>query len=266
MDFFFQSYNPFKCKFDYSRVISRDTLHLIKYLRKEGHNVTVLPDDGSNLYIIKENAFWDNVTLNELLLQLTYATAGAAAYDILKNGILKVFSGVSDAIIHKLDLWRMARDEKSLGTATIERIALGSVTESLIERTKNFETYFKTVSPFYPSRQTAISLEHTYKIIGWGDFHLTETGGIGLRNVMVTDNETWSRVINKELKGISFGALLEDLECQICKKSYKECYHFTGKIYNDKECTTKLQGIDLAEFSFVKEPSAPYADIKFYPL
>ena len=43
------SYNPYESRYPSQRVISRETLDLLKTLRKQGYTVVVDPDDGSNL-------------------------------------------------------------------------------------------------------------------------------------------------------------------------------------------------------------------------
>lgn len=50
----FQSYNPYEARYPGLRVVSRQTLHLIKMLRSAGYKVSVEPENGTKLFYSAE--------------------------------------------------------------------------------------------------------------------------------------------------------------------------------------------------------------------
>ena len=103
------------------------------------------------------------------------------------------------------------------------------------------------------SRPTPIHLEHTSKVVGWGEVSLDEQG-LKITNLKI-DDETLQLIKEKRLVGFSIGGIIKRYECNICHKNYFLCPHIKKQIYNGKEAIGEIRLIDLAEISIVSDPT-----------
>lgn len=106
-----------------------------------------------------------------------------------------------------------------------------------------------------------IYLEHTHKIVGWGNIPPIKDKLL-VSPLEITDSATKQKMQKGEIKGLSVGGIVKQSECSICKQDYTKCNHIAGKRYGSKKCTNYITAIDLVEISLVKEPVNPEAIIK----
>jgi hypothetical protein len=78
---YIRSYNPYEARYPGRRVVSRETLHLIKLLREQGITVVVEPDDGTKLNYSTEKG------LTEFLADPVHALAVGIPVGIVVNMI-----------------------------------------------------------------------------------------------------------------------------------------------------------------------------------
>ena len=71
---------------------------------------------------------------------------------------------------------------------------------------------------------------------------------------MITDKVIRRRIRQNRLNGMSVTGIATRTECSICNKSYTECNHVAGNVYNNQGCYNKIIETDYVETSIVKEP------------
>lgn len=257
----FQSFNPYESLCLGHRVVSRETLHLIKRLRDEGYSVVVEPDDGTKLNYLAEKG------LREFLSDPIYAVIVGIPLSVLVNIISSWlydrFKRQPKATEVSLVLEFDEKGNRAFYNHKGEPITetrFQSILESLNSRAQQYEESRKVVPPDH-TRPTPIHLEHTGKIIGWGRV-LSDDKGLKVESAKITDDETAHRVESGELSGFSISGLIYDSTCSICGKDYVECNHIAGTFYDEVECVVRIDGIDLAEISIVKNPVQPLAKLR----
>jgi phage head maturation protease len=86
--------------------------------------------------------------------------------------------------------------------------------------------------------------------------------GLAVRDASVTDDETWARIADGSLRGMSIGALVRKATCGICGGSFFDCPHLGNQSYDGKPCTVTLEELDLGEVSLVENPANPMARVE----
>jgi len=238
------------------RLISRGTLDVIKLLREEGAQVAILPEDGSPLDYYVEKGEVD------LLREVLYLV------------LVDIPIGVLTSLIGSWLFQRMGKKQKDLPEES--HIAIGieadgrrvfydhrgrevpqETVNQLIELVKDRASTLTAISTArspYPDLPIPICLEHTERIVGWGKPVETERG-LKLEPGKITDQETWLRIQNGELRGMSIAAVVCDSECSICHRQYVECEHVSGLQYGGRVCVNSIKNTwRLIEVSIVKEP------------
>lgn len=257
-----KSYNPYEARYPNRRVISRPALHLMKSLRTQGYKVIVEPDDGRKLEYITQKGTTELLRdplllfLLNIPISLFAGILGAWIYDELKRLRLKQKpSQISNLVIeidkHGKSL-RYSQDGESITDARFREIL------KLMERIKrDYRTSLMEVPPD-PALPYPIYLEHTGKTVGWAQLKMTSRG-LKAAPAKIIDDETWKRIENGELKGLSISGLVRRSECSVCEQDYTECNHIAGKTYDEAKCTNRILEIDLCEISIVKKPVNPHA-------
>ncbi len=257
----FRSYNPYEARYPGRRVVSRDTLHLIKQLRGQGYRVIVEPNDGTPLNYIAEKGFHellsDPVIAMLVGIPINIATNLFSnwAYDRLNKKKARLGDGDTHAVLEFDEQGRRARYDQSGAAISDERFGL--LLASLDERARRYHEVMDTRPPD-PARPIPLQLEHTDKIVGWAQISVDEAG-LKVDGGHVFDDDTRARIESGELKGFSIAALVKSAECSICHGEYVECDHIANEEYGGRRCTVALVRTDLAEISIVKEPVNPAA-------
>jgi hypothetical protein len=264
------SYNPYQRQFPHRRLITRDTLQLVKSLRAQGAEVRIEPEDGGRIEYVVYKGFVAVLLAAPLII---------SAVGVARDVVLGI---VSSWIYSRL---ATPRDDRDLAAAQAATNIAIEVTEA--GRTARFSLsgvqmndgqfnriteMFKSVagelkgtnesvkSPF-PDLPVPVFLEHTDKIVGWGRIEPTNEN-LKIESARITDDDTWQRLKSGELRGASIAAIAKVSECSICGRDYVDCVHLAGQTYGDRTCTNTIKALDLLEISLVKDPINPEALIK----
>ncbi len=250
-----QSFNPYEVRFPGRRVISRDTLLLMKMLRQEGYQVTVAPDNGSRLYHLRRKGvtefFADPVRVFLLKIPVTIVTS------IITGLVMHRLKSRSESKKDQVHLFlESEQDGKKVRFdytgKPLADIEFQSVIAAFKTQQQSFGESFRVTSPD-PTRPTPIFLEHSPKIVGWGRVFLDKSGKV-MVDAKGTHDETWEKTRDGVMKGFSWGGLVEQAVCSICQKDYMNCNHVAGKKYKGKECIVRLGQVHWAEISLVSDP------------
>lgn len=255
------SKNPYVSLYPDLKVVSRETIHLIKLLRTEGYSVIVEPEKIAKLDYYVEKGI----------------------REILADPILIYVIGIPTSIITGLisswlyEIWRKPpkKDETQLViefdengnkvrySESGEKISdkkFSSIMKSLDERAHAYKKSRENSSPI-PNRPYPVYLEHTAKIIGWAENVITRPEGLYLDGLQITDPEVQKLVDNGYLSGVSVAGIVKKSTCSVCNSDYVSCNHIAKNTYEGKECLVRIDDFAIAEFSLVKDPVQPLARI-----
>ena len=259
----FRSYNPYESLYPGLRVVSRDTLHLIKALRARGYSVVVEPDDGTKLTYLAEKGLHE--VLSDPIWLYVIGIPTSLFLNLIATWVSSTLNRPAtteevDVVVEFDEGGNRARYSQSGRPISEERFK--SILLGLETRKRNFEESRKVASPqaeyFLP-----IHLEHTGKVVGWakGFVFDEENMSIAIDTAKILDDETWKRIIFGELIGFSIAGIVSSATCLICNREYVECNHVSGQNYDGQECTVRVT-ILPAEVSIVRDPVQPAARIK----
>jgi hypothetical protein len=256
-----QSYNPYESRYLARRVISRETLDLLKTLRERGYSVVIDPDDGSKLNYTTQKGLRDFLAdpINMLVVGIPINVMVSLLSTWLYEKFKRIPNDEEVNIILEVDEdgERIRYNHKG---RQISEKKFQSVIRLMKRRVQRYEKSQALVRPD-PSRPVPVFLEHTDKLTGWGRVS-KEKEGLKLSDVEIIDKRTSGRIEKGTLKGLSIAGLVYDSTCTICDCNYSECSHIAGQEYNGQECLCRIDGILLTEISFVKKPVQPLAKIE----
>jgi hypothetical protein len=258
----FSSFNPYEVRYPGLRVVPRATLHLIKMLRERGFSTVVEPENGTRLNYFAEKGLReilsDPVVLFAISIPVNILTGVISAWmrDVLKgrdeppevNVVIEVDrNGNKIRYNHRGE---QISEERS------------QMPETLLDaRAKGYAASLQAVSPD-PAYPTPIHLEHTGKVVAWAESPHLDDKGIRFNRIDVFDAETWARIQNGELKGLSIAGIIRRSTCTVCDNDYTECNHIAGQLIKDRKCAVRIEDFLLAECSIVREPIQPLARLK----
>jgi len=258
----FQSYNPYQAICPATRVVSRETLLLIKMFRSKGLEVSVEPEDGTRLCYLTKKGWQDIFTdpifilLNEASRSVVFNLISSWLYDKLK--ISKSSSKTQIPLVIEVD--DSGRRTKYAHDG--QPISEDSVLEMIVKMEQEKRRF---ASPFSirPNSKNSfpVYLEHTNQIIGWAKKVSKDSKGLSVEGIKITDATTWERIQSGELKGSSIAGVITSSECSICKKEFVDCNHFPPNVYHGKHVSTRIKSICIAEISIVRNPKQPLAKI-----
>jgi len=250
----FRSYNPYEAKYPGLRVVSRETLHLIKILRSNGYKVVVEPDNGQKLFYLAEKGIKEFISdpiialAINASLSLVINLVSSWIYDHLKR---QPKSDELNLVLEIDENGQKARYNHSGQPISDEQFQ--SILSTMDNRAKQYSDSLK-IQPPDLSHPYPIYLEHTSQIVGWAEKLITDSKGIKLEGVKIIDDQTRLSIEQKDLTGLSIGGIIRKSTCSICRKDYTKCNHITGKEYEGKGCVVRIEDILLADFSIVKNP------------
>ncbi|MFC6098100.1 hypothetical protein ACFPVY_15720 [Flavobacterium qiangtangense] len=248
-----ESFNPYESRFPKRKLITRDTLILIKYLRTEGYDVIVTPEDATPVEILYRKGFAELFAdpLNVALfgIPITVFTT------IVANQIQKFIDKFGDKAKANITNVNITVDNSTNVYNCHGKSQSKKNQIQFVEKKKKlkdgFQTSFKIISPNskYP---TPIFLEHKPKIVGWCLLHVDDKG-LKAEGIL-TDKLIKKRVAQNRLNGMSVTGIAKKTECSICSQSYTECNHIAGNFYDEIECFNTIVKTDFVEASIVKDP------------
>jgi hypothetical protein len=257
----FKSFNPYADRYPGRRVISRRALDLMKAMRAAGVDVIVTGNPSHEVNFLTQKG------VKELLADPLFLLAVGIPINIvcglLANALPQWFKTknvtAADVVIEIDEGGRKARftaDGRPMDDTKFQALLSAMNQRNL----RDGHTPYR--EPPFPARPIPIFLEHTDRVIGWGRVEVADDA-LFVRDALITDDDTLSKVKNRTLRGFSIGGLVRKATCGICSKSYFDCNHIGRETYDGKVCTVKLTKLDLVEISVVADPVNPDARIHF---
>lgn len=251
-----EAFNPYENRFPNRKLITLESLILIKYLRSEGYEICVLPNNKVSIEYLFKKGVRDFLSdpLNIVLIQIPIGIATSLMANYIQELIAKKLNYKAGSRI-KINSENITLIHSNhffdIHGIKITKNIYNSKINNHKKKAEKFNKFISLNSPFfeYPA---PIFLEHEPVIVGWCTLYVDETG---LRTEGVITNEIIKRRVSQgRYKGASVTGIAKVTECSICKENFINCNHIAGQIYNDKECTNKILEADFIEMSLVKEP------------
>ncbi|HAS6066137.1 TPA: hypothetical protein I7114_05350 [Vibrio vulnificus] len=240
------AYNPYEARFPNRTVISREELHLIKTLRSNGIDYKIRSKYSSDLYVLSQKNF-ESLLTDPIFLTLYNLGIGIAA-----SYVFKALNGAKE-LNNKLFIKNKDGEVFDYQGQPLSQETIKHVSNAMFKTQSDFAKTMASSSP-YPELPHPVHLEHTARVVGWCNLVVDERG-LKVDPMKVTCDETWQRIQEKDLQGMSIGGLIAKCRCSICGDSYIDCNHITGKQYDGQDCTCEIQSFDLAEISVVCNPA-----------
>ncbi len=262
----FQSYNPYEARYPGLRVVSRETLHLIKLMREAGYHVIIEPEDGTDLHYLAEKGLRE--ILADPIVAMIIWIPLTIILNLLSNWLSDVWrrpplkDEVQLVLVELDEFGNKLRYSQSGQPISEERFQ--AILKSLDDRANRYKESQQVATPIsecpYP-----IYLEHTSKIVGWAERFVRDEKGLGVDGVRIVDPEIESLIEDGYITGFSYGGIIKGSTCSICDGEYVSCNHIACREYKGKECLVRIDDFLIAELSLVKDPIQPLARIKKRP-
>jgi hypothetical protein len=232
-----QAFNPHEVTHPGHKVVSEETLILIKLLREQGNHVVVQPEDDRPLEYLFRKGFSSFFT-DPLVIGFGLGVASSVVATIITNSVYWIWQHRRKEHIFmsapKLTniLLKNTADE-SLFSYTGEPLEPVMMERLLSSARRTRDEYRQAAchqSP-YSELKVPIFLEHTTRLIGWCDLEYNEKRLLS-RHVYIFDKAALSKVRKGELRGISISGIARESICSICRSSYIECNHVSGVTYS----------------------------------
>lgn len=253
-----ESFNPYKARFPNHKVISRETLILIKKLRQEGVEVEVLPNDKRPLYYTFRKGFIDY--LQDPITAYLINVSTSFVINIITSIIYEKAKNRAERkrlLTKNADKILIIQNEKLNEYYSIHQKKLNKkAKKKIIELQKKKELeYFETTisSPPNSDLPYPIFLEHASRIVGWGKLRVANDKLL-LDDFLFTDNSIYGLIEKEKIKGLSVAGLATKATCSICKLNYVTCNHIAKEVYNDRICTVTIERSLLSDISLVEKP------------
>jgi hypothetical protein len=247
------SFNPYECRFPNRKLITRDTLILIKHLRIEGYEIIVQPENDRPIELLYKKGviefFADPVNIILIGIPISIVT------NIISNYFQKLLdkkrtfnkSNINISIDNSTNFYNYLGEPQDKNNNKL-------VTKKRKELKEGYERCFEIKSP-YDDYTIPIFLEHKPKIVGWCSLRVDDKG---LKSDgIITDKTVKRRISQNRLNGASITGIASKTECSICKSNFVYCEHIAGKTYNGEKCFNTIIETDFVETSIVKEPINP---------
>lgn len=244
------SFNPYESRFPNRKLVTRDTLILIKHLRSEGYEVIVEPENDQPIqYLYKKGVsefFADPVNVTLIGIPIAIIT------NLITNQIQNLLD--KKEIINKSNI--NIRIDNSIVNYNYLGEAQVSSNNKLIDKKRKklkdgFDRCFEIKSPYY-NLPVPVFKEHKPEIIGWCRLWSDD---VGLRSEMIiTDQVVKRRITQNRLNGLSVTGIATKTQCSICKSDFVYCKHIPGEKYKGEKCFNTIIETDYVETSIVKEP------------
>lgn len=241
-------------------LITRSELNLIKILRQNGIEVNIETNGSLSVNYVVEKGIKEFIEH-----PLTLFVAGipiSVIINLYSSHLYDVFSGStknSELVIQKQESGTTVSYSQNGEKLSKEQF------ETIFDKSR--ELFFtadykeKPTSPDPGRCPHPIYLEHTNKIVGWGNVSMGKQG-LMLSDGFITDDHARKLVDNGTLKGLSVTGVVKKSECSICKGNYFECAHISGETYDGVKCINNITDIELVTVNLVREPVNPEALLK----
>jgi hypothetical protein len=252
--------NRYEARYPRLRVVSRQTLHVIKRLRASGIAVEVDGDPYDPLHYTFEKGIGSWPSDPTVLFAINVAAA-------VVTGVVSNW------------LWDRIKRDREFPSATLAILAEdtdGEVrcygmdgmplkrneADQVLDRARrSASTYAKSLSLVPPNTRNVypVYLEHSGRVIGWAeDFRKNEQRGtIEIIGLEIVDPRTKRRFESGELSAFSVAGIARRAICSICREDYTQCDHVAGEMYGGISCVDEIEELLLGEFSLVADPINP---------
>lgn len=244
------TFNPYESRFPNRKLITRDTLLLIKYLRAEGYEIVVQPENDQPIeYLYKKGVtefFANPVNLVLIGIPISIIT------NIISNKIQKLLDKKESVNKTNLNI----QIDNSINIYNYLGESQNKNNKKIIEKKRKelkggFDKCFQ-IKPPNDKYPTPIFLEHKPKIVGWCTLWSDD---IGLKSEgIITDKIIRRRISQNRLNGASVTGIATKTECSICNLDFVYCKHIPGNNYSGKKCHNTIIETDFVETSIVKAP------------
>lgn len=244
------TFNPYESRFPNRKLITRDTLLLVKCLRSEGYDIVIEPNNGRPIeYLYKKGI--SEFFADPVIIMLMGVPIGVVT-NIISNQIQKLLD--KEKVFNKKNI--NIKIDNSINNYYYngelqDKDNCKVITKNREELKDEFQKCFEIKSP-YDKLPTPIFLEHKPKIVGWCRLWTNDTG---LRTEMkIFDEIARRRISQNRLNGLSVTGIATKTECSICKSDIVSCNHIPGEKYEGVKCLNKIFNTDYVETSLVKAP------------
>ena len=253
------SFNPYEELFPNRKVITKDTLQLIKYLRTEGYEVIVKPKDNRPVEYLFKKGNLD--FLSDPTVQLLISIPVSIATGLITNWVQKKLDKKKYEANNIIIVNNSNNVTVNVNGRIISKGELGDIKKKQKNIKSTYTKSFKVRSEL-PGLPIPIFLNHTPKIIGWCRIATTDKG-LAIEKGIITDNDTHRKMKQGKFKGCSITGIATKSICTICNSDFVSCNHILGNSYSGKKCGNDIVKADIIEISIVKVPINTATFIKF---
>ncbi|MEO6149295.1 MAG: hypothetical protein ABIN95_04385 [Mucilaginibacter sp.] len=249
-----ETFNPYESLFPNRKLVDRDAILLIKFLRREGYDVKLMPDDGKPVeYLFKKGIReWLSDPIVAFFTGVTSTVIGTLASNFLQSLMTRTEKGTINHInINNLVLKTPDGLTSLINGLQVNDSHVNNIRVSNKHLVESYNLAFSIPPPKnkYP---IAIFLEHKPTIVGWCN---VEDRPVGLWVDGYLEDLRLRQQINSGIyKGLSITGISKKTICSICEKDYIACSHISSECYDGKICASHLLESDFVEVSIVKEP------------
>lgn len=255
-----EAINKYDFLYPEKKLVDRDTLRTIKYLKQAGHEVVVLPDNGKPFEYFFQKGIMDLFT-NPIYVYFM-GMASTIVGGLLTNAIQKVIENSKDkhSVADKNIIYNFNSYYYNIKG---EKIPSGTVKDKKKKQKAlqdEFQKLIDVKSP-YPDLPVPILIDHKPKVIGWCAL---DDDGVNLNIIdsKILDKNVFRKINQGKIKGASVTGIATKTVCTICKSSYVDCVHVSGDFYNGIKCLNEMHEAIPLEMSLVKTPVHPGALIQ----
>lgn len=261
--FSIKSFNPYEYRFPNRKVLTAAEIHIIKELKRLGYQVNVLPDDYRQVdYLFRKGSQSVFDLAWPFILTIWQELPKEIVLGAISGWYIKTFFGgdsskaipgnVTNNIVcienFSGNMYNLNGDTVSAEDAAKKLTEIGKLQRS-------YKKSFNEKSTF-DDMPVPIFREHSPKIVGWAAISMDDKG-MHIDKSIITDQQAWSDVKSKKLKGFSAAGIATRSICSICNSNFVLCEHISGTFYEGRECYNTITKALFAECSLVEVPSQP---------
>lgn len=254
-----QTFNPFEATHPGHKVVSEDTLTLIKVLRDQGHTVIIEPDDGRPVEYLFRKGFREFFT-DPMIINFGLGVAASVVAATIVGAVNWVWQhrrreSLFQSAPKPSNLLLRSNAEGlifSYSGEPLDSEALDRMLALVEKDISEFRQASLRRSPL-PDRPVPVFLEHSALIVGWCRLAF-DSRGIYVENAAVTPGFVWRKIESGELKGLSITGIASESICSVCRQSYVSCNHISGVEYDSVYCSNEIHSAAFINVNLVSSP------------
>jgi hypothetical protein len=262
--FTIKAFNPHEATHPGHKVVSEETLTLIKLLRDQGNQIVVEPDDGRPIEYLFRKGLKEFFT-DPVVISFGVAVTSKIVADLVISGVKWIWQHrrkehivMSVPKITNILLANTA--DGSIFSCYGEALDSSALKELLSLASQQREEFRRAANNSknpYPELRVPIFIEHTATLVGWCDLKYKENGskaGLFSEHVYIFDKAALKKISSGELRGMSITGIAQESICTVCHSSYIDCNHITGVLYESVLCTNQITRATLVNVNLVAKP------------